>query len=115
MPLLLASFSIAAPDALSRLTIMRTLTPSFSIPSAMVFMVVALPCAFWMLQLRLFFWQAAFSACGAGVTHRCEDLVSGRMMPTLVPLPSRVPPAAAEDDAGADEEAADEAAPPLLD
>src|SRR5882757_8422191 len=92
MPLDLASSSIAAPDALSRLTIMSTLTPSFSMLSAMVFIVVAVPCAFWMLQLRLFVLQAALRASGSAVTQRCEDLVSGRMMPTFAPLPSSAPP-----------------------
>jgi hypothetical protein len=33
-------------------------------------------------------------ACGSAVTQRCEDLVSGMMMPTLAPLPSSAPPLA---------------------
>src|SRR6185437_2460438 len=45
-----------------------------------------------MSQLRLTFWHSAFMASGSAVTQRCEDWVSGRMMPTLAPLPSSAPP-----------------------
>src|SRR5579875_1839906 len=100
MPLLAASFSIAAPDALSRLTIMRTLTPSLSMLSAIVFIVAALPWAFWMSHWSLAVAQSARSASGSEVTQRCEDLVSGRMMPTLALLPLSAP----LDEAGADAE-----------
>src|SRR3954451_11455327 len=93
-PALAACCSIAAPEAASRSTIMRTFTPEASICWAMVFILGAEPSAFWMSQLRLYFVQLAFSAAGSAVTHRGEDVVSGRMMPTLAPLPSMPPPAA---------------------
>src|SRR6185503_9728216 len=91
MPLLWASFSIAAPEPESRLVIISTLMPLLSMLSAMVFILPASFCAFWMSQLRLTFWHSAFMASGSEVTQRCEDWVSGRMMPTLAPLPSSAP------------------------
>jgi hypothetical protein len=54
-------------------------------------MVAADPLAFWMSQLRLSFLQAAARAVGSELTQRGEDVVSGRMMPTLAPLPSKAP------------------------
>src|SRR5436853_1875486 len=91
MPLPCASCSIAAPDAESRLVIISTLMPLLSMLSAMVFILPASFCAFWMSHCRLSFWHWAFSASGSEVTQRWEDWVSGRMMPTLAPLPSRPP------------------------
>jgi hypothetical protein len=58
----------------------------------MVFIFAAWPSAFWMSQLTLYWVQAALRAVGSAVTQRGEDVVSGRMMPTLAPLPSIVPP-----------------------
>ncbi len=87
-----ASFSMAAPDAWSRLTITSALAPLASICSAMDFIVDGLPLAFLMSQLRLYFLHAAASAVGSAVTQRGEDVVSGRMMPTLAPLPFALPP-----------------------
>src|SRR3954469_3261339 len=56
-----------------------------------------------MLQLRLYFVQFAFNASGSAVTQRGEDVVSGRMMPTLAPLPSIPPdPPAGVDATGVD-------------
>src|SRR4051812_13838244 len=92
MPLVLASFSIVAPDAGSRLTIMRTFTPSFSIDCAMVCILTLSPCAFWMSQLRLSALHWATRAGWSALAHRAEDWVSGRMIPTLAPLPSMAPP-----------------------
>src|SRR3954452_9207135 len=91
MPLPWASCSIAAPDAESRLVIISTLMPLLSMLSAMLFILPASFCAFWMSQLRLTFLHSALSASGSEVTQRWEDWVSGRMMPTLAPLPSRAP------------------------
>src|SRR4051812_21965961 len=91
MPLPCASCSMAAPDAESRLVIISTLTPLLAMLSAMVFILPASFCAFWMSQSRLTFLHSAFSASGSEVTQRCEDWVSGRMMPTLAPLPSKPP------------------------
>src|SRR6266566_6344480 len=92
MPLPVASFSIAAPEPESRLTIVRTLTPSFSMLSAMVFIFAESPPAFWMSQLRLTFLHSAAIACGSELTQRAEDCVSGMMKPTFAPLPSGAPP-----------------------
>ncbi len=59
-----------------------------------------------MSQVRLYFLQSAFSAVGSAVIQRGEDVVSGRMMPTLAPLPSMAPPAAGAEElaAGAEDE-----------
>src|SRR6185437_14173394 len=65
--------------------------PLLSMLSAIVFILPASFCAFWMSHCRLSFWHWAFSASGSEVTQRWEDWVSGRMMPTLAPLPSRPP------------------------
>src|SRR3954470_2211225 len=93
MPLPWASCSMAAPDAESRLVIINTLMPLLAMLEAMVFILPASFCAFWMSQARLTFLHSAAIASGSEVTQRCEDWVSGRMMPTLAPLPSRPPPA----------------------
>src|SRR3954447_3329930 len=114
-PFLAASCSILAPDAASRSTIIRTLTFADSICRAMVCILLAEPPAFWMSQSRLYFVQSAFSAVGSAVTQRGEDVVSGRMMPTLAPLPSMAPPAADEAGVEAGAEAAVELAPPAPD
>ena len=45
---------------------------------------MALPLAFWMSQVRLYVVHCLRSAFGSAVTQRGEDVVSGRMMPTLV-------------------------------
>src|SRR3954452_13904421 len=99
-PALVAPFSIAAPDTWSRLTMTSALTPLPSICSAIEVMVCGLPLAFLMSQLRLSLVQAALRAAGSAVTQRGDDVVSGRMMPTLAPLPSMAPlaePAELED------------------
>src|SRR6266536_2038987 len=49
-----------------------------------------------MSQSRLYFVQFAFNASGSAVTQRGELVVSGRMMPTLAPLPSTSPDAGVE-------------------
>jgi hypothetical protein len=46
----------------------------------------------------LYFVHAALSAVGSAVTQRGEEIVSGRMMPTLAPLPSTAPPPPLDDD-----------------
>src|SRR5438309_412471 len=101
MPFWVASFSIVAPEAGSRFTIMRTLTPSFSIDCAMVRILTLSPCAFWMSHCRLSTLHWATRAGWSALAHRAEDWVSGRMIPTLAPLPSMAPPAPlALDEAG---------------
>jgi hypothetical protein len=64
----------------------------------------------------LYFLQSAASAVGSAVTQRGDEVVSGRMMPTLAPLPSTVPPELLLDVvlAGADEPAALLELPPPL-
>src|ERR1700709_1852803 len=90
-PALAASCSILAPEAGSRLTIISALTLSAVIWRAMVCILLAEPPAFWMSQSRLYFWHCSLSAVGSAVIQRGEDVVSGRMMPTLAPLPSIAP------------------------
>lgn len=67
----------------------------------MVCMLLAEPPAFWILQVRFYFVQSAFRAVGSAVAQRGEEVVSGRMIPTLAPLPSIEPPAAEPKDDGA--------------
>src|SRR2546421_10603902 len=112
-PALAACCSMAAPDAASRSTIMRTLMPLPSICWAMVFIFAAEPSAFWMSQLRLYVAQSALRAVGSAVIQRGEDVVSGRMMPILAPLPSiwPDPPPLVAAGAGGEGEAAEPAAP----
>src|SRR5512141_1686477 len=101
MPAALAFDSICAPDGLSRLVMMRTLTPSWIIESAMVAILVLSPRAFWMSTLTL---ASSNAFCRYGLSkasQRTEDWVSGRITPTWAP------PEAFELD--------DEDDPPLLD
>src|SRR4051794_36421027 len=91
-PAAAACFSIAAPDAWSRLTMTSALMPAPSIWFAIDFIVAVEPFAFWMSQSRLYFVHAALSAFGSAVTHRGDVVVSGRMMPTFAPPPSTGPP-----------------------
>src|SRR3954451_16744550 len=87
-PFLVASCSIFAPEAGSRLTIIRTLILSASICRAMVCILLAETPAFWMLQSRLYFAQSALSDVGSAVTQRGEDVMSGRKNITLAPFRS---------------------------
>jgi hypothetical protein len=103
-PFLAASCSIFAPEAGSRLTIMRTLTLLAVICWAMDCILLAEPPAFWMSQSRLYFLQSALRAVGSAVIQRGDDVVSGRMMPTLAPLPSTAPLAELEELAEDDDE-----------
>ena len=77
---------------------MRTLTPLDSICWAMVFIFDAEPLAFWIWHFRLYLAQSALRAFGSAVIQRGEEVVSGRMMPTLAFLPSTVPPVVEDDD-----------------
>src|SRR5919199_1771463 len=87
MPAFLALVSTSAPDAGSRLTIMRTLTPSLIIESAMVANLFLSPRAFWMSALT----PAAVNACCryglSNDSQRADDCVSGRITPTWAPPP----------------------------
>src|SRR3954454_1511512 len=99
-PAFAACCSMEAPEAASRSTIMRTLTFSAVICWAMVFIFAAEPSAFWMSQSSLYWVQAALRALGSAVTHRGEEVVSGRMMPTFWFLPSISPEPPAAEEAG---------------
>src|SRR5690242_6383610 len=88
---------MAAPDSLSRLTIASTVAPLAIIWSAMVAMAALSPLAFWMSNSTPASWKAFSSAGRSWVSQRAEDLVSGRMTPTL-PL-TAPPPAPADPDA----------------
>src|SRR5512143_4053016 len=63
-------------------TIMRTFTPFWIMPSAIVWNWFLSPCAFWMSYFTL----AALNACSrngrSAVSQRTEDLLSGRITPT---------------------------------
>src|SRR3954447_19983691 len=96
MPAFLALVSTWAPEALSRLVMTRTLTPSWIIESAMVANLFLSPSAFWMSALT----PAASNACWryglSNDSQRAEDCVSGRITPTWAPPPAaddELPPA----------------------
>src|SRR3954449_1813460 len=82
-PCFLACCSIAAPDALSRLTIASTVTPPVIICCAMVCIFWASFWAFWMSYLTPAALKAASSFGRSWLSHRGEDVVSGRITPTL--------------------------------
>src|SRR5215203_1181177 len=91
----LALSSTALPVPESRLTIISTFAPLVIIWSAIVWNWVLSPWAFWMSYCT----PAALKACSSSglsaVSQRAEDLVSGRMTPTLgvlPPPPEDVPP-----------------------
>src|SRR5690349_22566548 len=75
--------STALPVTLSRLTITRTLTPLVIIWSAMVWNWFLSPCAFWMSYCTPAALNAASRYGRSAVSHRAEDLLSGRMTPIL--------------------------------
>src|SRR5437016_4244429 len=81
MPAVLALSSTALPVPLSRLTIIRTLTPFVIIWSAMVWNDVLSPCAFWMSYWRPAALNASLRYLRSFVSQRAEDLLSGRMTP----------------------------------
>src|SRR6476661_6261464 len=88
-PCFLACFSIAAPDALSRLTIASTVTPPVIICWAMVCIFCASFWAFWMSYLTPAALNADSSFGRSWLSQRGEDVVSGRMTPTF---PEALPP-----------------------
>src|ERR671939_1096371 len=98
MPAFFALVSTCAPDALSRLVMMRTLTPSWIIESAIVANLFLSPRAFWMSALTP---AASNACCRYGLSNdsqRADDWVSGRITPTWAPPPAPLlepPPAPA--------------------
>src|SRR6478752_7212721 len=99
-PCALAFFSMAAPDSLSRLTMARTVAPLAIMPSAMVAIAALSPLAFWMSYATPAFLNAASRLGRSWVSQRADDLVSGRITPTLpvVPVAAPDPDAAALED-----------------
>src|SRR6185369_10731787 len=82
----------ALPVPLSRLTIMRTLTPLVIIWSAMVWKAFLSFCAFWMSYSTPAALNAASRYLRSAVSHRAEDALSGRMTPTFAFFAGVVPP-----------------------
>src|SRR5690348_9323876 len=83
MPAAFALSSTALPVPESRLTIMSTVTPLVIIWSAMVWNAALSPCAFWMLYCTPAALKAASRYGRSAVSHRTDDLLSGRMTPIL--------------------------------
>src|SRR6476660_6230008 len=88
-PCFLACCSLAAPEALSRLTIARTVTPPVIICWAIVCIFCASFCAFWMSYWTPASLNAASSFGRSWLSHRGDDVVSGRITPTF---PEALPP-----------------------
>src|SRR5579872_1437221 len=82
-PAALALASTWAPVAESRLTIARTETPSWIIPSAMDTNLVLSPRAFWMSAETPASVNALVRSGLSKLSQRAEDCVSGRITPTL--------------------------------
>src|SRR5665213_3770999 len=64
---------------------MRTLTPSWIMPCAMLWNLALSPSAFWMSALMPAAENALFRAGRSAVSHRVDDWVSGRITPTVAP------------------------------
>src|SRR3954463_7475014 len=88
-PCFFACCSIAAPAALSRLPIASPVTPPVIICCAMVCIFCASFCAFWMSYLTPAALNADSSLGRSWLSHRGEDVVSGRITP---PLRAAAPP-----------------------
>src|SRR5215211_1526466 len=88
----LALSSTALPVPESRLVIISTLAPLVIIWSAIVWNWVLSPWAFWMSYWTPAALNASSRSGLSAVSQRAEDLVSGRMTPTLGVLPPPPPP-----------------------
>src|SRR3954471_70391 len=86
----LALFSTALPLPESRSTMTRTVTPSLSICSPMVWNWFLSPWAFWMSYFRPLALNAASREGRSWLSQRTEDLLSGR----ITPMNGFLPPAA---------------------
>src|SRR4051812_46756185 len=82
-PAALAFASTWAPVAESRLTIARTDTPSWIMPSAIDTNLLLSPSAFWMSAVTPASLNALVSSGLSKLSHRADDCVSGRITPTL--------------------------------
>src|ERR1051326_6425786 len=91
-PWALALASTALPLPESRSTITRTVTPSLSIWSAMVWNWFLSPWAFWMSYFKPLALNASAREGRSWASHRTEDLLSGRITPMngFLPLPPEV-------------------------
>src|SRR3954451_14337279 len=83
IPAAVAFFRQAAPDSGSRLTIMRTLTPSLIIESQMVPNLAVSPPAFWMTDPTPAASKAFLRLGRSLPSQRGEVVESGRITPTL--------------------------------
>src|SRR4051794_32290196 len=82
---------MAAPDSLSRFTIISTLAPLVIIWSAMVAILALSPSAFWMSNWTPAALNASVRYLRSAVSHRTDDFESGRITPIF---PDAAPPAA---------------------
>src|SRR4051795_11585753 len=80
---------MAAPEALSRLTIARTVTPLVTICCAIVCIFCGSPPAFWMSYFTPAALNADSSFGRSWLSQRGDDVVSGRITPTF---PEACPP-----------------------
>src|SRR5690242_19742730 len=96
MPACVAFFRHAAPESGSRLTIMRTLTPSLIIESQIVPNLAVSPPAFWMSEPTPAALKAASRLGRSLFSQRGDVVVSGRITPTVPLVAPLEPPAAGE-------------------
>src|SRR5690349_16458299 len=87
MPAVVAFLRQAAPESESRLTIIRTLTPSLIIESQIVPNLAVSPPAFWMSDSTPASLKALVRLGRSLPSHRGEVVASGRITPTLPLLP----------------------------
>src|SRR5690242_20985805 len=92
MPAAAAFLRQAAPELESRLTIIRTLTPSLIIESQIVPNLVVSPPAFWMSEPMPASSKAFFRLGRSLPSQRGEVVASGRITPTFPPLLLLLPP-----------------------
>src|SRR5919112_6505642 len=90
-PAVCAFFRHAEPESLSRLTIIRTLTPELIMLSQIVLNLDLSPFAFWMSDCRPALSNAALSSGRSLDSQRGEVEASGRITPTF-PLELLLPP-----------------------
>src|SRR5512140_2343944 len=84
-PAAAAFLMTAAPVSKSRLTIISTFTPPLIMLSAMDWNLALSPPAFWMSNATPAVLNASVRNGLSAVSHRVEDVVSGRMTPILPP------------------------------
>src|SRR4051794_1907555 len=92
MPAVPAFLRQAAPESESRLTIIRTLTPSLIIESQIVPNLAVSPPAFWMSDSMPASLKAFVRLGRSLPSHRGDVVASGRITPTLPLLLLPLPP-----------------------